>query len=171
MSTHLRTFIWKVFLLSTVLGSIFALSSQFYVNWFFNLKSTKPTTQTENVKVFPKLNNSNLWSISVAITTNIGTSHKLITELPASIYKDVMSIEEAMYDKKTASDEIIWKNMIATTEYTNVLKTSVKNLIWNSLNKKDVLDAYISQLEFRDENAVNNGSVGATKLRWIVHGL
>jgi hypothetical protein len=156
MSTHLRTFIWKVFLLSTVLGSIFALSSQFYVNGFFNLKSTQPTIQTENLKVFAKLNNSNLWSISVAITTNIGTSHKLITQLPASIYRDVMSIEEAMYNRKTANDEIIWKNMIATTEYANVLKTSVKNLIGNSLNKKDVLDAYISQLEFRYENAVNN---------------
>lgn len=156
MSTHLKAFVWKVFLLSTILGSIFALSSQYYVNGFFNMKSNKNIVKTENVKVFPKINNVNLWSTSVAITTNIGISHKLITELSASIFKEVMSIEEAMSDKKKASDEIIWNNMIATAEYSNVLKTSIKNLIWNSLNKEDVLEAYISQLEFRFENAINN---------------
>ena len=158
MSTHLKTFVWKVFLLSTVLGSIFALSSQFYVNGFFSMKSDQTIEEAENVKIFPKLNNSNLWSISVAISTNIGINHKLINQLPASIYKEIMSIEEAMYDNKKASNEIIWKNMIATAEYANVLKTSIKNLIWNSLNKEDVLEAYISQLEFRYENAVNNQS-------------
>jgi hypothetical protein len=46
--------------------------------------------------------------------------------------------------------------MIATAEYKNVLKTSVKNIIGNTLNKKDLLDAFIAQLEFRYENAVSN---------------
>jgi hypothetical protein len=40
-----------------------------------------------------------------------------------------MSIEDAMFDKKKAKDEIIAKNMIATQEYRNVLQTSIKNLI------------------------------------------
>jgi hypothetical protein len=46
--------------------------------------------------------------------------------------------------------------MIAVQEYRNVLKTSIKNLIGNSLNKQEVLEAYISQLEFRYEAAINN---------------
>jgi hypothetical protein len=69
-----------------------------------------------------------------------------------------MSIEDAMFNKKKAKDEIIGKNMIATQEYRNVLQTSVKNLILNSLNKQEFLEAYISQLEFRYETAYNNQS-------------
>ena len=66
-----------------------------------------------------------------------------------------MSFQEAMFDRKKAKDSIIGKNMISIQEYRNVLQTSIKNLIGNALNKKDVLDAYISQLEYRYENTVN----------------
>ena len=66
-----------------------------------------------------------------------------------------MSVQEAMFDRKKARDNIIGANMIAVQEYRNVLQTSIKNLIENALNKKDVLEAYISQLEFRYTNTNN----------------
>jgi hypothetical protein len=66
-----------------------------------------------------------------------------------------MSFQEAMFDRKKAKDAIIGQNMISIQEYRNVLQTSIKNLIGNALNKKDVLDAYISQLEYRYQNTVN----------------
>lgn len=156
MSIHLRTFIGRIFILSTILGITFSAWSYYYVNGFKKITNIQDQSSHQNIWKFQKSNNSDMASISVAITTNIGTSHKLLNSLPASIYKDVMSIEEAMFDKKKAKDEIIGKNMIAIQEYRNVLKTSIKSLIWNSLNKQDVLEAYISQLEFRYETAYNN---------------
>lgn len=156
MSIQLRKFFGKILLLSTILGIFISVWSHYYVNWFKKIPNIQIQNNTENSKNFQKTNNSDMASISVAITTNIWTSHKLLNSLPASIYKDVMSIEDAMFDRKKASDEIIWKNMIATQEYKNVLKTSIKNLIGNSLNKQEVLDAYISQLEFRYESAISN---------------
>ncbi|MDA7494832.1 hypothetical protein N8455_00660 [Candidatus Gracilibacteria bacterium] len=154
MSIHLRKFLGKILLLSTILGIIFSVGSHYYVNGFQKKPVLIQHIDNTNTLNFQKSNNADMASISVAITTNIGTSHKLLTTLPASIYKEVMSFEEAMYDKKKASDEIIGKNMIATQEYRNVLKTNVKNLIGNSLHKQEVLEAYISQLEYRYEAAV-----------------
>lgn len=156
MSIHLKKFVGKIFILSTVLGILFSIWTHFYVNWFEKITNIQQEDSKTNAWKFIKSNNADMAMISVAITTNIWTSHKLINTLPASIYKDVMSIEDAMFDKKKAKDEIIWKNMIAVQEYRNVLQTSIKNLIWNSLNKQEVLEAYISQLEFRYETAINN---------------
>ena len=156
MSIHLRKFFGKILLLSTILGIFISAWNYYYVNWFKKIPNIQTENNTENSQNFQKANNSDMASISVAITTNIWTSHKLLNSLPASIYKDVISIEDAMFDRKKASDEIIGKNMIATQEYKNVLKTSIKNLIGNSLNKQEVLEAYISQLEFRYESAISN---------------
>lgn len=151
MSKHLRRFIGKVFILSCILWVIFSWVSYYFVNWF-EKTNTKSQPTLSNVEQFKWVNNSNLWSIWVAITTNLWTNHKLINELPATIYQDVMSVQEAMFDKTTANNAIIWKNMISVQEYRNVLQTSIKNLIDNALNKSDVLNAYISQLEYRYTN-------------------
>lgn len=154
MSKHLRRFIGKVFILSCWLGILFS-----WIWYYLVLGYTKSSLKLEepktNIETFKQTNNSNLWNISVAIATNLWTNHKLINELPASIFQDVMSFQEAMFDRKKAKDAIIGQNMISIQEYRNVLQTSIKNLIGNALNKKDVLDAYISQLEYRYQNTVN----------------
>ncbi len=154
MSKHLKKFIGKVFILSCSLGIVFFGISYYFVNGFEKSQS-KINPNITNLQQFKWVNNSNLWSIWVAITTNLWTNHKLINELPATIYQDVMSVQEAMFDRKKARDNIIGANMIAVQEYRNVLQTSIKNLIENALNKKDVLEAYISQLEFRYTNTNN----------------
>ncbi len=158
MTIHLRRFLGKIFILSTILGILLSAWNHFYVNWFQKITNIQDNKTEGNQWKFQKTNNSDMAIISVAITTNIWTNHKLLNTLPTSIYKDVMSIEDAMFNKKKAKDEIIGKNMIATQEYRNVLQTSVKNLILNSLNKQEFLEAYISQLEFRYETAYNNQS-------------
>ena len=156
MSIHLRRFIGKIFILSTLLGILFSIWTHFYVNGFQKIVNIQEENNQSNSAKFIKSNNADMAMISVAITTNIWTNHKLLNTLPASIYKDVLSIEEAMFDKQTATDEIIGKNMIAVQEYRNVLTTSIKNLLENALNKQEVLEAYIYQLEFRYEAAVTN---------------
>ena len=156
MSIHLRKFLGKIFILSTILGILLSAWNHFYVNGFQKISNIQDNKTEGNLWKFQKTNNSDMAVISVAITTNIWTNHKLLNTLPASIYKDVMSIEDAMFNKKKAKDEIIGKNMIATQENRNVLQTNVKGLILNSLNKQEFLEAYISQLEFRYESAYNN---------------
>lgn len=153
MSKHLKRFIGKVFILSCTLGIIFFGISYYFVNGFEKKQIQNPNIS--NLQQFKWVNNANLWNISVAITTNLWTNHKLINELPATIYQDVMTLQEAMFDRKKARDNIIGKNMLLVQEYRNVLQTSIKNLIGNALNKKDVLEAYISQLEHRFVNTNN----------------
>jgi len=58
--------------------------------------------------------------------------------------------------KNNASWEIIWNNMINISEYENILKTNVKQLLDTSSDRSRILNALIGQLEFRYENAVLN---------------
>ncbi|MCP4522992.1 MAG: hypothetical protein GY828_02110 [Candidatus Gracilibacteria bacterium] len=156
MSNHLRTFMGKVFILSTILGIIFFAFTHVYVNSFSKESKNSGEIKNTNIQNFKKANNSTLGNISVAISTNIGTSHKLMNTLPVTLYKEVLSIEEVFYNKEKAKDEIIGENMLTIMEYRNVLKTSVEKILGKSINKEEFLDAYIAQLEFRYENAIQH---------------
>lgn len=50
--------------------------------------------------------------------------------------------------------------MVAVQEYKNILRTNIRELIANSYDKRDVLEAFIEQLEFR----FKNGSLNANNL-------
>lgn len=157
MTFHLRKIFWKTLLLSTVLGIFISVWNHYYVNGFSKNSNNTSINTNENIEKFKKVNNSDMASISVAITTNIWTNHTLINSFPSTdIYNNILSIDQAMFDIKNTNDEIIAKNMIATQEYENVLKIDIKNLIENSLNKQEILNAYISQLEFRFTTAITH---------------
>ena len=153
MSREFKFFLIKMLSLSAIL----VLSFNIWEN-LINANSSfiKKEIKKENKEVFKKHNSSNLWTIWIAITTNVWIRFKQMRELPVSIYKEVMSIEEIIWNDKHANNELIWKNMIIIKEYRNVLKTDVKKLIDTSYNKKDLLDAFIEQLEFRYTNWINN---------------
>lgn len=87
--------------------------------------------------------------IWVALSTNLGTRYKQQQELPATIYKDIVSIGYILANKQVARDKIISTNMIFLNEYKNVLRTDVKSLIWSSTDRSEMLDVFISQLEYR----------------------
>lgn len=157
---HLKTKI--TFLKIASLSLIFALIIYFSIQKISNNVTEKTTTTTpaiqinneswENNEKFKNAKNTQLWSIGVAITTNLGTRYSLKTTLPATIYKEVMSIEEVIGNNKLAQKELIGKNMQEIQEYRNILKTDVKQLINNSYDKRDILEAYIQQLEYRYTN-------------------
>lgn len=152
MPTISRKFLVRVFVLSVFL----ILSFNIWENLINANTSLKTTTTTENKTIFKKENNSILGISWVAITTNIGTRLQQKRNIPVTIYKEIMSLEEMLNNTKQVGDELIWKNMIIINEYKNVLKTDVKKLLWNSYNKSALLDAYIEQLEFRYVNGVKN---------------
>lgn len=112
-------------------------------------------TSNNNNSTYKNQNNSKLWITWVAISTNIGTSYSQIKYLPATIYKEIFSINDLIEDKSN-NNELIWNNMIIIKEYLNIVKTDIKNLIEASYDKAELLNAYIEQLEYRYQNWVEN---------------
>jgi len=146
MSKQYRIFLVKIFILSTVFVLIFNIGYSFFSEE--NNQSLSSAKETNNNQ-FQNISNPVLWKTWVAITTNVWIRFKQRSETPVTIYKDIFSISEVISREKTANKELIWNNMLVLQEYTNVLKTDVKKLIWSSYGKSRTLNALIDQLEFR----------------------
>lgn len=146
MSKEIYKILSKVLLLSAFIVLIFNIWDN-----LINATSTvnKQVTKDKNYSNFKNINNSSLWKIWVAITTNVWIQYKKRWETPATIYKDIFSVSEIMKNQNSANKELIWANMIAIEEYKNILKTNVKQLIDSSYDKPRILDAFIDQLEYR----------------------
>jgi hypothetical protein len=118
--------------------------------WDNFLNASNPeNSYTQNKLNFKKLNNNWLGKTWVAITTNVWISYKQLEKLPSTIYREIFSLEEIIWNIENSKGELIWKNMITIKEYLNVLKTDPKKLINSSNDKPQILNAYIDQLEFR----------------------
>ena len=144
MSKQFKKFLIKIFFLSSIMVLILNVWDN-----LINATKIEEYNTAHNTSTFKKANNSFLWKTWVAITTNLWIRYKQRTEAPASIYKDIFSINEIVQNQWSANDEIIWNNMIIIEEYRNVLKTDVKHLINSSYDKSRILNAFIEQLEFR----------------------
>jgi hypothetical protein len=153
MSRKFKWFLLKVFSLTTIIVVVFSVGNTFLTAWNnteLNSAKEEKTNQTNYVNT----NNSKLWKTWVAITTNIWTRYKQRTEIPATIYKDVFSVNSLILNWEEWSEELISANMIILEEYKNVLKTDIKWLLSNSRNRAETLDAIIWQLEFRYEKSI-----------------
>ncbi|MDD2907464.1 MAG: hypothetical protein PHH98_02375 [Candidatus Gracilibacteria bacterium] len=159
MTRNFKNFLGKVFISTSI------MVVGFYV-WqnVGNANITQETTPElnvakENSAVYQNTSITSLGKTGVAITTNIGIKYKQRTEIPATIYSDVFSVNKLLNNSFDGSSEIIASNMLITQEYQNVLKTDIKGILANAKNKGEILDAIIEQLEFRYEKAakqINN---------------
>jgi len=153
----------KIFILAFFIITIINI-----YNYLFNANINNSQNQIENVSnensdessnnnnsTYKNQKNSKLWITWVAISTNIGTSYSQIKYLPATIYKEIFSVNDLIKDKNN-NDELIWNNMIIIKEYLNILKTDIKSLIEASYDKSELLNAYIDQLEYRYQNWIEN---------------
>lgn len=154
MSRKFKWFLLKVFSLTTIIVVIFSVGNNFLNAWNNTDLNSAEVEKNTNQSTYENTNNSKLWKIWVAITTNIWIRYKQRTEIPATIYKDVFSVNSLVSDWELWSEELIASNMIIVEEYRNVLKTDIKSLLSNSVNKAEILDAIIGQLEFRYEKSV-----------------
>lgn len=153
MSKQLIKFLAKILLLSAFIVLVFNI----WVNLInANSVTNKTVKNTENHSNFKGINNNSLWKTWVAITTNIWIQYKQRWEIPATIYKDVFSVNEIIKNKNTANNELIWANMSAIEEYKNILKTNIKQLIDSSYDKPRILNAFIDQLEYRYTLGIKN---------------
>lgn len=153
MSKQLIKFLAKILLLSAFIVLVYNI----WVNLInANSVTNKTVKNTENHSNFKGINNNSLWKTWVAITTNIWIQYKQRWEIPATIYKDVFSVNEIIKNKNTANNELIWANMSAIEEYKNILKTNIKQLIDSSYDKPRILNAFIDQLEYRYTLGIKN---------------
>jgi len=153
MYRKFKWFLLKVFSLTIMIVVIFSVGNNLLNAWN-NINLNSAQVEKTNYTTYQNSNNSNLWKTWVAITTNIWIRYKQRTEIPATIYKDVFSVNSLVLNWELWSEEIIASNMIIVEEYKNVLKTDIKWLLNSSINKSETLDAIIWQLEFRYEKSV-----------------
>ncbi len=148
MSRNFKWFLKKLIVLTTITFLLFFIWNN-YINAWSDLNNSN--TNNNN---YVNVSNSSLWKTWVAITTNVWIKYKQRTEIPATIYKDVFSINNMVNNWELWSEELIWANMIILEEYKNVLKTDIKWLLEQSRNRSEILNALIEQFEFRYEKSV-----------------
>ena len=145
--TGISKFLIKILLVSTLLVITINL-----LTVYFNLDAN----DTNNNKNYKNTKNVILAKTWVAITTNIWIRFKQTKSLPATIYKEVMSISEIISNSSSAKTDLISKNMSIIREYLNVLQTDIKRLIDNSYDKPVTLKVFLQQLKYRYELALEN---------------
>lgn len=133
---------------------IVILTSVFFViiNYFWyllNADNENIKSSNENIERFKSWNVDEIWTIWVAITTNIGTRFKQTQETPVKIYKDVVDVGYVLWNQNIAKDKIISANMVVLNEYFNILKTDIRALLSSSNDRELALNAFIAQLEYR----------------------
>ncbi len=115
---------------------------------------------TENEPELNKYNfksaaSSELWNVWVAVATNIWIrfeQNKNSSTTSSSIRLGMLS-GDTLKDR----EEVLRINILALKDYNNLMRTDVKKLLSSSSNKSKALDSFISQLELRYTNGVQNG--------------
>jgi len=111
-------------------------------------QSSQPSNTIENKYVYQNSHIKNLSVVGVAISTNLGTRHTQMSALPATIYKDVLSIEEVLANAENAGwDDLISKNMILLKEYRNISSTDISVLVSQSYDKQATIKSYLDMLQ------------------------
>lgn len=152
MSRNFKKFLLRVFTLTTTIVLVFLVWNNL-IKADEQVIEVKKVVQT-NTNSFENVNSSALGKTWVAITTNVWIKYKQRTEIPATIYKDVFSVNKMVQNWELWSDELISANMIIVEEYKNILKTDIKSILDQSKNRAEILDALIEQFEFRYEKSV-----------------
>ena len=146
MNRKFNIFLIKIFTISAIIVSSFTI----WENLINAIKNNSINELTNNNSLnFKKLDNSDIWKISVAITSNIWIKYNKKNNIPVTIYKNIFSINEILSNKKYSNKELIWINMINIEEYKNILKTDIIQLLNSSNERYRILNAFIEQLEFR----------------------
>lgn len=154
MARNFKNFLWKIFISTSIIVVVFSVWIEVFK--VFNKTPIVPELNAAqaNSNIYINTQINSLWKTWVAITTNIWIRYKQRTEIPATIYSDVFSVNQLLQDNSTWSNGVIALNMQITEEYQNVLKTDIKWILANSKNKAEILDAIIEQLEYRYEKSV-----------------
>ncbi len=149
MTKQYKSFLLKTLALTSIIVGVFN------IGWLFinaqNDDNKVTQNQEEQESSFTSTKKSEIWKTWVAITTNLWIRYKQRGEIPATIYKDVFSLDELKLSKYDANNVIIAENMAITSEYKEILKSDFKQILKDALDKPAMLEAIIEQLEYRYE--------------------
>ncbi len=151
MTKHYKSFLLKTLALTSI------IVGGFNIWWLFiNAQVDDKNIQSQNTNnSYANLEKSEIAKTWVAITTNLWLRFKQRWEIPATIYKDVFSLDELQLQNYDGNNIIIAKNMAITQEYKDILRSDFKQTLEDSLDKPAMLEAIIEQLEYRYETATD----------------
>ena len=145
LQTEIKDFTKKVLLLGIVLS--------FLVNLVFiyisSLSGGSSTYAAGNDGKFRRASVPYLGSTGVAIAMNIGLHEKERQDAPVNLYSEVMPIGEVLADTGVGRQKLISSNMVAASEYLNVLKTDVNKLLDSANDREAMLESFLDQLKYR----------------------
>lgn len=131
------------------------------INYFWYLlnadnENKSTPASNENLQNFVNKDVEIVWAAWVAISTNIWTRLKQTKDIPVTVTNDVVDVWYIIANQTEAKDKIIATNMVAISEYLNILKTDIKALLSSSNDRSFALNSYISQLEYRYKAWIEN---------------
>lgn len=145
LQTEIKDFTKKVLLLGIVLS--------FLVNLVFtyisSLSGGSSTYASGNDGKFRRASVPYLGSTGVALAMNIGLHEKEKQNTPVNLYGEVMPIGEVLADTGVGRQKLISSNMVAASEYLNVLKTDVNKLLDSANDREAMLESFLDQLKYR----------------------
>lgn len=95
-----------------------------------------------------------LGDTAVALSLNVGLSKKSQIDAPVRLYGEVMPIAEVLADKGEGRKKVISSNMVAASEYLNILKTDVNLILDQSSDRQATLESFTDQLKYRYKTTV-----------------
>lgn len=145
LQTEIKDFTKKVLLLGIVLS--------FLVNLIFtyvsSLSGGNNIYAAGNDGKFRRASVPYLGNTGVAIAMNIGLHEKEKQDTPVHLYEEVMPVGEMLADTGVGRKKLISSNMVASSEYLNVLKTDVNKLLDSANDREAMLESFLDQLKYR----------------------
>ena len=145
LRSEIKDFVRRVLLLGVLLS--------FFVNiaytYYRSVSSGNEASASGNDVAFKKKAVPYLGDTAVALSLNVGLSKKSEQDAPVRLYEDVMPIAAALSDKGEGRKKVISSNMVAASEYLNILKTDVNKLLDQSSDRQATLESFTDQLKYR----------------------
>lgn len=145
LRSEIKDFVRRVLLLGVLLS--------FFVNiaytYYRSVSTGNEASANGNDVAFKKKAVPYLGDTAVALSLNVGLSKKSEQDAPVRLYEDVMPIAAALSDKGEGRKKVISSNMVAASEYLNILKTDVNKLLDQSSDRQATLESFTDQLKYR----------------------
>ncbi len=150
LRTEIKDFVKKVLLLGVGISVIINL----LVTNFSSIGGDTSLYAESNDLRFKRVDTRYLGTTGVALSLNVGTSHKEALETPVNLSGEVPAISSAISDAWVGRNKLISANMVALSEYLNVVKTNVNSLLDQSPDRETTLESFLEQLRQRYNNSL-----------------
>lgn len=167
LQTEIKDFTKKVLLLGIVLSFLINLA----FTYISSLSGGASVNALGNDAKFQRASVPYLGNTGVAIAMNIGLHDKEKQNTPINLYAEVMPIAEVLADTGVGRKKLISSNMVAASEYLNILRTDINQLLDSAIDRQAMLESLLDQLRYRytsTNSYLSILSVQATELQGTI---